>query len=325
MNINHPKNEKLLKQYPFLRLAMVPGSAPEISGFLGATYDLPHSLTIKVQRADEELMLRVADNIGITGYPGFSGSTAPKRQYQVMRRAENIFAFDASGYLRSRLDWTPSDKQLYARSVLWGDRTGKLWSDSLHGVVEYLVWTTDCAWHVRTDNDAEPFGELLEREMQMTVYKKPECGFMKLHEQANVYEHLYLSSRVLTNAVLDHDFHLNCISGHLGELCNLFQDEVYFNGMKAILDAGDCRGASGHIGGVEVLVGELCGYDRVQLTGPMAWVTFQLRPEAKLMYVLGMGGTLPRIRQIVKTVVKAWREDPAAREQFKSDKNVSVL
>lgn len=43
------------------------------------------------------------------------------------------------------------------------------------------------------------------------------------------------------------------------------------------------------------------------------------------MYVLGQQGTLPQIRNLVRTVVRMWREKPEQRAAFKPDKKVSVM
>jgi hypothetical protein len=126
-------------------------------------------------------------------------------------------------------------------------------------------------------------------------------------------------------AFFDNNRDVTIIGGRLDELCRLFQEDVYFNGMKDILDQGNNRGASGQFGSVKVLCAEMCGYDRVMLEDAMSWMSFQLRPEAKMMYVLGMNGTLPQLRNLVKNVIKMWNEKPECRASFVPDKNVSVL
>ena len=137
--------------------------------------------------------------------------------------------------------------------------------------------------------------------------------------------HLELDTRVFTRAVFEHNYDIIVIDGRLAELCTLFQDEVFFNGMKDIIDKSGVRGASGQFGHVKVLCAEMCGYDRVMLEGADCWVSYQLRPESNTMYVLGMGGTLPNIRHLTKTVVKMWNGDPKNREAFKPDKKVCVI
>jgi len=129
----------------------------------------------------------------------------------------------------------------------------------------------------------------------------------------------------MMRGVFDKDHDLVSIGGMLYEMCITFQDEVYFNGMKEVLDGGKYHGASGQFGTVKVLCVEMCGYDRVMLEDNSSFVTFQLRPGSKHMYVLGQQGTLPQIRNLVRTVVRMWHEKPELRATFKPDKNVSVI
>ena len=206
--------------------------------------------------------------------------------------------------------------------------TGYLYSGSLQEETEYVVWVTVEAWHMDTGSDDTPgarFGEFCDRSVRITIYGKPNEGFAKLQETANVYENLFLDGRLITHGVIDKDLDIVTITGMLYEMCITFQDEVYFNGMKAILDNGQFRGASGQFGPVRVLATEMCGYDRVMLEDASSYITFQLRSESKQMYVLGQQGTLPQIRNLVRTVVRMWNQNPDLRETFKPDKKVSVM
>jgi hypothetical protein len=161
--------------------------------------------------------------------------------------------------------------------------------------------------------------------VHITIYGASDQGFEKLEEESSVYSNLSLNTRVMTRGMLDKDHDIVSIGGMLYEMCITFQDEVYFNGMKEVLDGGKYRGASGQFGTVTVLCAEMCGYDRVMLEDSASYVTFQLRPGSKHMYVLGQQGTLPQIRNLVRTVVRMWREKPELRAAFKPDKNVSVM
>jgi len=192
------------------------------------------------------------------------------------------------------------------------------------------LWVTVEAWHTDTRNDDMPgsrFGEFRDRSVHITVYGKPDEGFEKLQEQSSVYTNLSLDSQLMMHGVIRKDYDIVSIGGMLYEMCITFQDEVYFNGMKEILDSGKHRGASGQFGTVEVLAAEMCGYDRVMLGDKdnSSFITFQLRPNSKYMYVLGQRGTLPEIRNLVRTVVRMWKEQPELRTAFKPDKDVSAM
>lgn len=79
----------------------------------------------------------------------------------------------------------------------------------------------------------------------------------------------------MLRGALDKDHDIVSIGGMLYEMCVTFQEEMYFNGMKDVLDNGEFRGASGQFGAVKVLCAEMCGYDRVMLEDNSSYVTFQ--------------------------------------------------
>lgn len=340
MNPNSQKNQQLIKQYPFVSDILKQWMQPFAGGNKPGGILHVDDLTIKVEKADGDLMFRRADNVGL-GDSSCIFQLKGNRNGQVMRRGEYAFTTDKDGKIINRLDFPRNDEErrksldeVYAWWVLWKSRelnasgTGYLHSGCLWKETKYIVWVTVEAWHTDTKNDDEPgsrFGEFLDRSVHITIYGEPDCGFEKLQEQSSLVENLFLDSRVIMRGAGKGDSDILCISGRLDELCRLFQDEVYFNGMKEVLDKGECRGAFGQFGSVKVMCGKLCGYDRVMLEDADSWISFQLRPDSKTMYVLGMAGTLPRLRSLVKSVVKLWNEKPELREAFKPDSKISVM
>ncbi len=327
------KNRELIVQNPFLEtilgFAFEPGNGRRID-----------SLTIKIQKADGDLMWRQADNIGI-GEDSWIASTQGHRKGQLARRGECVFAVGRDNTILQRLDYPRNDKEakttgeVYAMHVLWAGRErgadgSTIFTNSLCGDTKYMVWVSVENWHEDTGVTNSPvpgvrFGKLCERCYTITIYGEPEGGFEKLLERSPRMNHLYLDSRVLMRGYFRRDTDVIAIEGRLAELCTLFQDDVYFNGMREVFERGGKRGASGQFESVKVLCAEMCGYHRIMLEDANCWVSYQLRPESKWMYVLGMGGTLPNIRRITKTVVKMWNGDPKNREAFKPDAEVSVM
>lgn len=345
MNPTAQKNQKLIRQirqYPFvaeiLKGRMEPhgGLRPgveKIEGWVDSAMKIVDDLTIRVEKADGDLMFRQASNIGL-GDSSFVFQFEGKRKGQVMRRGEYLFAIDGDGRIVNRVNWPRNDEErratgeVYGWSALWATKNGGVYSHPIWDEVKYLVWVTVEAWHLDTNNDDAPgsrFGEFCDRSVRITIYGEPRFGFKKLKERLSVYTNLSLNTRVMTHGVIDRNHDIVSMSGMLYEMCISFQDEVYFNGMKEVLDGGKYRGASGQFGAVKVLCAEMCGYDRVMLEDSVSFVTFQLRPGSKHMYVLGQRGTLPQIRNLVRTVVRMWREKPELRAAFKPDKDVSVM
>lgn len=335
MNPNASKNRNLIKQYPFVSDILSARMEPH-DGRGGTSVS---DLTIRVEKADGDLMFRRADNVGL-GDSSCIFQFKGNRKGQVMRRGEYLFAIDSKERIVNRVNWPRNDEEkrktdgeVYGWSVLWTERVTfannkEGYSNSIWNKVKYLVWVTVEAWHADTKNDdvtGGRFGEFKDRSIHITIYGAPDQGFEKLQKESSVYSNLSLDTRVMTRGVIEKDHDIVSIGGMLYEMCITFQDEVYFNGMKEVLDSGEFRGASGQFGTVKVLCAEMCGYDRVMLEDSASYVTFQLHPGSKHMYVLGQQGTLPQIRNLVRTVVRMWREKPELRAAFKPDKNVSVM
>jgi hypothetical protein len=332
MNPNAPKNREFINQFTFLPAIL--NSDMEPHGF--PLRNVVNDLSIKVVKADGDLMYRRARNTGL-GENSFCFQTKGKHKDHVMRCAEYIFAIGADSEILNRVNFPRNaeecrdlGEEVYAWSVLWAGRgtfaNGSIsYRDPIWDKVKYLVWVNVDAWHIDTMNDDSRFGDFVERAVRMTIYTEPEQGFEKLHRESGVYTNLWLDSDVMMRGALKNNHDILTIGGMLYEMCKTFEVDVYFAGMKDILDKGPYRGASGQFGSAKVLCAEMCGYDRVMLQDSACYITFQLRPDSKNMYVLGQQGTLPQIRNLVHTVVRMWRESPKVREGFKTNKAVSVI
>lgn len=336
MRVDARKNRKLIKQFPFiehiLKLPMLPNGT---NLRLEKDPRCVDGLTIRVQKADGDLLFRQARNTGL-GDHSMIFSMEDDRKDQVMRKGEYIFAIDDRNAIINRLDWPLNDQQtarrypVYARNVFWATTSldGNTLSNPIWNKVAYLVWVTVETWHKDTKVDGEPesrFGECLERNVEVTVYGKPSCGFKELEEKSSIWSNLRLNQHVTTRSIIDKDVDLLQILGCQWELCKFFQEEVWDKGMKQAYDQFKTRGASGQFGSTEVLVAEMCGYHRVMFQNRSCWISFQLRPGAIDMYVLGQDGTLPQLRQLVRSMVLMWIQHPECHVNFKADEKVSVM
>lgn len=326
MRPNARKNSDLIAQYHFIYEIL---HQYRLEPFGRDAFGVD-DLTIKVEKADGDLLYRVGDNVGLENNGCLLG-TKGSHDSLVGKQGEYLFAVDGDYQIINRVVWprgrdaARGKPTIYGLHALWSVNLGDgMLSGYIGEKTKFLVWVTVQAWHQGTGNIENPFGKFCSRSVHVTVYGEPDEGFEKLREHSSVYENLFLNSSTLMRGVLDKDFDIITMGGQLAELCQFFQDEVYFNGMKDILDQGKFRGASGQFGAVNVMVAEMCGYDRVMLQDNRCWVSFQLRPEAKTMYVLGCGGTLPQIRCLTRSAIETWRSQDN-RAGFKSDKNVSVM
>lgn len=329
------KNQKLIKQYPFVSTILNQWMWPLASWYMNANEaKRATDLTIRVEKADGNLMYRRADFVGYDSNSCFLPFEG-KHKNQVGRQGEHLFAIDAEGKIINRVAYPRTSEErrisgdVYGWAALWAkSNTAGHYSNPLWKETKYLVWVSIHTWHEDTRSEVSMgcrFGDFVERSVLITIYSAPDCGFEKLQDEASFEENLWLDSKILMNAIFENNREIIAIGGRLDELCRMFQDEVYFDGMKNILDEGEVRGASGQLGSVKVLCAEMCGYDRVMLQDSSSWISFQLRPGQRMMYVLGMGGTLPQLRNLVRSVAKLWHEKHELRNEFKPDRNVSVI
>lgn len=328
MKPDSSKNQKLVKQYPFVSEIL----SEQMDPYNGAVSEGPNDLVILVQKADADLMFKRANNAGLGESNSCILSTSGPHKEHIMKRGEYAFAIDDSGKIINRLNW-PKDRDeerklkgvhIYVRHLFFTERQGFVFSKCIADEVKFIVWVSVGSWHENIGCDFPTFGKLLETKVQITIYKEPAQGFYKLMEEATIFENMVVDSPFISRGIAERDTDAYEIMGMLGEMCINFQDEVFFNGLKEILDESEYRGVSGQLGGVGVLCGELCGYNRVTLQDSQSFITFQLRPDAKRMYVLGQSGTLPQLRNLVRTAVKKWGI-PKERNSFKEDANISFI
>ena len=333
MKADSPKNAALIKQYPFLQEILDINNLLEPLDASGRNSS--DNVTIKVEKADGDLLWRKGHNTGLEGDTSYIFAMDGKHKNQVAKVGERVFVTNDHRCLGS-VSWPRNHEKgrgkptKYAWSALWETHNfdGSFTNPFPEEKINCMVWVTVQTWHKDTGDNSRAgsrFGELIEREMTITVYTKPKEGFHKLHEESWFGNHICLDSNMHVRALFQKDTDILDLFGRLSELCQLFQDEVYFAGMKEAFEKGPGRGFRGIFGSTEVLVAEMCGYHRVMLQNGSCWISFQLRPGATGMYVLGMNGTLPQLRTLVKTVVRKWMMEPGSHALFQPDKEVGVL
>ena len=323
MNPNAPKNLALMEQYPFIPSILTIWLEPK------SVDNGLNDLTIKVERADGDLLYRQADNTGIGDKSFLIGEK--ERDEQVGKVGDYLFAIDHANAILKQVKWPRSRdearkaKPVYASDALWGqvDSHGGR-SSSMHDRVKFLVWISIQTWHKCTGDMQNPFGELLSRSATITIYQEPKQGFMELQKEANVFDNLSIHNGVIERGYQDGNQEILTIYGQLTELCRFFQDYVYFNGMSEILKSGKHRGASGEFDSLSILAFEMAGCERVTLKNNTCWITVQLRSGSNSMYMHACGGTLPRIRALIRSAVDVWK-DPANQAKFKTDPDVSIF
>ncbi len=202
------KNQKLIARYPFLTEVMQQPLHPvaPTEGLLQID-----DLSIQVEKADAFLMYRQAINTGLEEDRRWSSWIAAlegPRDGQAGCRGEYLLAIDHEGKIINQLKWPRSrfeddaKQPVYGWHVFWTKTTkgadgSTCYTDPVWDQVKYLVWVTVHTWYTFVkDFKDKPFGDFIERTMQVTIYTAPKQGFESLEEEANVYEHLHQNSAV---------------------------------------------------------------------------------------------------------------------------------
>lgn len=313
-----------------------------------ALTELEIDFKFSLKPADGKCMFLQADNIG-WGDGSFIHWIPKTGEPLIGRRLEKAYALNREGASLSELMWPKNRDErifakefgertkLFSKDVMWAKRLRGNYSDPIWDETQFLGWFSCTVWYsTKKDSEGNPcFGEPARCDVSLDLYESPptrktdfgteESGFDNLHYEANFFEHLDITNKIMTEGQLDHDHDLVTIGGMLYELAHQFYEDVFTQGMKKILD-GKQRGGSGQVGNVKVLGAEMCGYHRVTLeakiAGERTWISLQVRPDSKNMLVIGSGGVLPNLRKLVRSTIAKW---PKYKDRFREDGKVSVM
>lgn len=321
MKPDSKNNKKFLKQFPFLNWLLRQELAP-LAGKGGVQVD---DLTIKVEKADGDLLFRETQDRGCLGDKTISECNGGARKGQVIKRGEHLFAFSEDGEPLNTLahneNVSSENLPIYAEQIFWRNIQGDMRSQPIFKDVKYLVWVTVVAYYKDSGDANDPYGEFVDRTLEATIYKEPKEGFLKLERDSRLEDHLLLSNGVFMDDALRKNRQLDGVKAHLQELADIFYEFVYCRGMEEILEEVNFKGSSGEFGGVSVKAGWGLGRVGIGLSNSEIELEFQIVDETKVMYMGYVYGRLPAIRQLVMNVVLTW-SDEEARESFGPDKSV---
>lgn len=323
MNPNSKKNRQLIRQYPFLRAVLKQPMLPNPDPMDARSVD---NLTIRVEIADEQLMLRQADIVGLGRDSYLYNGHGSQRC--VGKQAEYLFAITQGKRIIRRLDWPlPGDDVVASKAPVYGWHVLLKPDAEVPGVtrlldneVSHLVWVKVNTWYRDTGNTSWPgsrFGQFQSRDLEITVYGPPKCGFAALRERSMSWTHLHISNPLIANGLSRKDPIITQIAGCVVELCSLFVDEVWNNGLGEM-----CRDSGGRLAGrlEQTTV-------RVHPVDNQTWcfvlesdagtrVEFWIPDDKGSINVRSQNGTLPELRQLVRSAVFTWREKPKSRAKI---------
>lgn len=321
MKPDSSKNKKLRKQYPFLEWVLGMGLVPQAGDRVGQI----DGLTIKVKKADGNLLYQETQDRGCLGNKTITDSTSESRKGQVIKQGEHLLAFSEDGKPLNTLahneNANPGDLPIYAEQIFWKWIDGERRSEPIFNDLGFLVWVTVVAYYKDTGDTNDPYGEFVDRTLEVTIYKKPKEGFSRLYENSRLEKHLLLSNKVFMRDAVRPKRQLETMTARLQELSDIFYESVYLQGMQEILEEVNFRGCSGEFGGVSVRAVWGLGRVGVELSNSEVDIEFNIIDDTEVMYMNSVYGRLPAIRKLVMNVVQAW-SDEEARKAFGPDKSV---
>ncbi len=315
---------KLRKQYPFLEKVMN----------LGFQYPFERNhepqvgaLTIKVARADGDLMYRIPRNVGIYGDRSALGVVSGPHRGGMAKQGEHLYAISHSGEVINSLPFGMSDDvrrqmTIYGRDILYRDNHEEIKSGGIHSKIAYLTWVTVEAIYKEGGEEDGLFGEFVERSVEITIYLPPKEGFRELEQKSHIEDHLWLNNRTLTEATLRGNSQVIELGAELAALALKFNKTVYSQGMKQKLEEAGWKGHSASFDEVEVKA--VWGFQRVgvEISNSKAYVEFHIRDDGDdIMYAGAFQGVFSDISELVATAIKAWR-DEENRLAFQPDEDV---
>ncbi len=270
-------------------------------------------VTVRVEPASRELLFRRGANVALGRDRRYLFNKKQGNGKRVGRRGEYLFAVDGEHRVANCLIWPQDNPERrragdpFVREIFFQEDPG---GGPLFEQVAYLVWVTVEECYAPTERGT--FGELCGRTAIVTVFPSPTGGFRRLYDEANYEEDLYLNNRIITEPFALNDPNIVTIRERLSELCRLFQENVYENGLRTLIADGGASRLSNRYGAVLLTCDAGAGPRRFVLETPGCWIGLGLGSRGELV-IRSVGGTLASLRTMIETVVEIWSTEPQMR------------
>ena len=272
-------------------------------------------VSIRVQRADPNLMFRVAKNVDPPNFlrepsdPELTGS-----------RTEYFYPINTDGVPGERREWSLNQVFTWGQFVRdifrshitdWcsGPKFYDLLGEDPFEVVGSIVWVSSTIWHRRLkDHNLMPIGEAepVRAEIDITVYKAPKQGWRSLYLKADPLVNVTLSGHNLwPNQPRPDSFRLVALD-LLDRLAIKFDAEVMREGLWKMIVGTKC--VSGMIGDVRVTASYMIGQYSISLESGDSQVSFVGIEHLHQVGFEGIQGTLPSVFRMVDKVCARWPE-----------------
>ena len=290
-------------------------------------------VSIRVERADPNLMFRVAKNVDPPVFlrevtdPELTGS-----------RKEYFYPVNTDGVPGERHEWS------LTTGFTWGQFVRDIFRshitdwcsdpsfDDLLGedpfeVVGSIVWVSSTIWHrTRKDHNLMPIGEVepIRVNIDITVYRAPKQGWRSLYLKADPLVNVTLTGHSLWPNHRRTDSFRSVALDLLDRLAIKFDAEVMREGLWKII--GGKTSISGVIGDVRVTATYMITQYSISLESGDSQVSFVGFRQLHHVGFENIQGTLSSVGQMVDKVCAKWSDmsDRERRESLIEDHNESM-
>lgn len=217
------------------------------------------------------------------------------------------------GKRRDAEEWNSPVRTLFNREIWdWMPNPGPLHGEDAAVAVQAVVWVSSMVWYYQpNDHNHLLNGPGVPRRVdtRLTVYLEPEEGWRQLYITADPQVNVTLLGSRLWKSPESDDSFRDVIYDRLSRLAMQFEDEVFDQGLGAIIDRSKKKGMSGRFGDVKVLSYVIAGRIAIQFECGDDSVTFLGADEKRPKFGFSnIDGTLPNAIKMVEVAIDFWRQ-----------------
>jgi len=303
---------KLIETYPALNIIIKWTQDIQID-------NVTPSLSIQVKKADENLMMFRGEYIdGIRmSLIGENGTVGTKRQ--------EAFFVNSKDNIIDMISWSKDVSSRIKDEI----GSGKIISED---DLKYLILTTTYNYYQEIEDWYEKglenqMGKRISKKIKIQIYLPPKIGFTKLLKKTDSMENIRLHMNdIIKSQILSDPIYDNVLI-EINKLIKKFENDVYLNGLKDIIDKSTMKGMSGNFGSVKLNSFVMAGRIMFTFEKEKDDITF-LCAENEIPSRMGfhsINATWPTAKSIIKEVIENWENSTTPLgNRMKDDKNLGI-
>lgn len=308
------KIESLKKKYPVIGHALF--------AECHAKQDVGPDVYIKVERMDSNLLYFIGqdydgERVSIIGEDNLRGSKYDRVLFY-NKKAESIgeFTWGQENKLRVR-DWFCRHTTSEQNELRWITKATVIhW----HKENKEKITRENCGTYSYR-------GELVRKEIYLTLYLPPKKGIQALLKQTNLMTNVRVSTDDIIKGILNKEQEFKILSEELDKIAKKFMFSVFVRGLDKVIIKCPHRGMSGKFGDVTLRSWHMCGSIMMTFTRGDSQITIQGSDDDDPgIYFKSIDATLPDAKSIVDAVIAEWKKLKTPKEiksLYKSDDETS--